>query len=75
MQKNTVKQKQLDEAKWIASELAHEDMSGAMYYCDACDRQRNGYVCGATQEERVAYSLCAKAHNRMGRKKKNDLHK
>lgn len=67
MVKNSVKQKQLDENKWLASELAKEDMSGAMFYCDACEKQRNGYVCGATQEERESKCLCAKAYNRLGK--------
>ena len=67
MVKNSVKQKQLDESKWLASELAKEDMSGAMFYCDACEKQYNGYVCGSTQEERESNHLCAKAYNRLGK--------
>jgi hypothetical protein len=69
MEKNETKQKKLDEEKWIASEKANEDMSGAMYYCDYCEKQRSLFVCGSTQEEREQKALCAKAYNRSKRRK------
>lgn len=72
---NKLRQEQLDKAKWFLSETNREDMSGAMFYCDACEKQRNGYVCGATQEEREGKCLCAVAWNRLSRKKKKELAK
>jgi hypothetical protein len=67
---NKLRQEQLDKAKWFLSETNQEDMSGAMFYCDVCEKQRNGFVCGANQEERECKFLCAKAYNRLGRKLK-----
>ena len=45
MVRNAFKQAQLDKEKWLESEKNNEDMSGAMYYCDACEYQKNGYLC------------------------------
>ena len=70
MVKNEVKQKELDKLKWLLSEKNNEDMSGCMDYCDACEQQRNGFVCGATQVARLQHCLCAKAYNRLRRVKK-----
>ena len=69
MVKNELKQKELDKSKWIKSEEQGEDMSGAMPYCDACEHQRNGFVCGVTQGDRESKCLCAKAYNRLRREK------
>ena len=57
--KNIERQKSLDKNKWLASEKQGEDLSGAMLYCDVCEKQRREYVCGATQEEREGKCLCA----------------
>lgn len=65
--KNIERQKSLDKKKWLASKKQCEDLSGAMLYCDVCEKQRREYVCGATQEEREGKCLCAKAYNRMVR--------
>lgn len=65
--KNKERQKRLDINKWLESEKQGEDMSGAMLYCDACEKQRNGYWCGCTQDERETQCLCATAYNRMRR--------
>lgn len=65
---NKDRQKSLDKKKWIESEKKGEDMSGAMLYCDACNKQNRTYECTATQEERESQCLCAKAYNRLQRK-------
>lgn len=67
MVKNSIKQKELDKEKWLKSELCNEDMSGAMYYCDACMYQCNGFACGVSHDDRVGKCLCAKAYNRLRR--------
>lgn len=67
MVRNAFKQAQLDKEKWLESEKNNEDMSGAMYYCDACEYQKNGYLCSATQLKREYMCLCAKAYNRLNK--------
>lgn len=66
---NKDRQKRLDEEKWLESEQKNEDMSGAMYYCDYCDKQSRAYTCKATQQERENKNLCATAYNRFKRYK------
>lgn len=61
-------QKKLDGQKWAESAREHCDLSGAMHYCDHCAAQ-HGAQCAASQSEREAGSLCAKAHNKMKRAK------
>lgn len=65
---NKEKQAALDKNKWIESAREHCDLSGAMIYCDCCAAQ-HGAQCSASQAEREAGSLCAKANNRLMRKK------
>lgn len=64
--KNCERQKSLDRQKWLMSQEVGEDLSGEMTYCEFCgcavDKK-----CTATQEERVATCLCARAFNRMKR--------
>lgn len=63
---NKVLQTRLDREKYIASEQAKYDKSGAMYYCSECEA-RNESVCEATQEERESKALCAKAFKKWKR--------
>ena len=65
---NKEMQVKLDENKWAESAREHCDLSGAMLYCDFCKAQ-HGAQCAASQGEREAGSLCAKANNRMLRRK------
>lgn len=65
---NKERQAALDRNKWTESAREHCDLSGAMVYCEFCEAQ-HGAQCAASQAEREAGSLCAKAHNRMTRKK------
>lgn len=65
---NKERQAALDKNKWAESAREHCDLSGAMVYCDFCEAQ-HGEQCAASQGEREAGCLCAKAHNRMTRKK------
>lgn len=60
-------QKELDEEKWVDSEKAKTDLSGAMDYCDYCSKQYIG-GCSAIQLDRVMDCLCAKAYNRSRKK-------
>lgn len=50
---------QLDVEKWTASEATHCDQSGNMRYCQGCSHCISSH-CDATQDARVAYSLCAR---------------
>ena len=65
---NKERQAALDKNKWTESAREHCDLSGAMGYCFYCKAQ-HGAQCAASQVEREAGSLCAKANNRMTRKK------
>ena len=68
---NKARQKSLDKKKWLESQEQGYDMSGCMLYCEKCEYANHstdyGY-CKASQEQRVADSLCAKAWNRIQRK-------
>ena len=69
---NKQRQRKLDEIKYLQSEIASEDLSGKMGWCNSCANQSkdNGYCsCLATQQERESDCLCAKAYNRMCRNK------
>lgn len=61
---NKEKQKELDFTKWNLSQIEHRDMSGEMNYCQYCDYRNEHCFCTASQEEREADSLCAKAFNK-----------
>ena len=65
---NKERQTALDKNKWAESAREHCDLSGAMVYCEFCGA-RVGEACAASQAEREEAFLCAKAHNRMTRKK------
>lgn len=68
MAKNIERQRSLDRKKWVQSEKQGKDLSGARDYCECCKYQINtcyAIGCSASQEEREAKSLCAKAYNRM----------
>lgn len=64
--KNEERQRRLDEAKWIASEMEDIDMGGKMWYCSRCEYNEGG-SCEASESKRVNERLCAMAYNR-GRK-------
>lgn len=65
---NKERQAELDRNKWTESEREHCDLSGEMEYCFFCAAQ-HGAQCTASQGERETGCICAKAHNRMTRKK------
>jgi hypothetical protein len=74
MYKNTDKQKELDNLKWRISEEFNTDMSGYMPYCDFCHHKVNGEqkpTCLASQENRIADSLCAKAYRKLRKNRDN----
>lgn len=65
----------LDLEKWVESKKQKFDMSGCMLYCKYCDKADHSHPtehgnCYATQEQRVADSLCAKAWNKSQKIKK-----
>lgn len=64
---NKERQARLDKKKWDVGVSWEQDPSGAMAYCDYCDRQVFLTTCQATQQEREALCLCAKAYNKMRR--------
>lgn len=68
--KNTERQASLDKQKWLDSEIVGEDLSGAMCYCDCCPHEIDDY-CTITHEKRVETCACAKAYNRMVRRRKS----
>ena len=63
---NKERQKILDAEKWEASARENCDLSGAMDYCKFC-KAKNDTFCGASQNERVEFSLCAKAYNKISK--------
>lgn len=71
---NKQRQRKLDEIKYLQSEIACEDLSGKMSWCNFCENQSedNGYCsCKITQQERECVNICAKAYNRMIRNRTN----
>lgn len=64
---NQERQKSLDLKKYFSSQRHKEDLSGKMCYCHSCSQMTCTHTCRATQKEREAQSLCAKAYNRMKR--------
>lgn len=69
MIKNEVRQKQLDESKYLMSQRYNQDLSGSMSYCLKCDKQTYNHSCRATQQERESQCLCAKAYNKFNKEK------
>ena len=69
MATNKAKQKTLDKKKWLVSEELGEDMSGKMGWCNYCNCRTDFETCVASQQEREVECLCAKAYNRLQRKK------
>lgn len=65
---NKDKQKELDFIKWNTSQIKKQDLSGQMSYCEYCNRKQLDGTCNASQEEREAQTLCAKAFNKKGKK-------
>lgn len=66
---NQARQKSLDKKKYLSSEIHKQDLSGKMAYCQKCQSMTYNHNCRATQKEREAGCLCAKAFNRMKRQK------
>lgn len=60
----------LDQEKWYRSITTSCDQSGGMYYCEGCARRVHDYHCNATQEERVAGSICARNLRRIKKEAK-----
>lgn len=72
---NKDRQKSLDKTKWLASEIAGQDLSGKMECCYHCEHQadkHNFYTyCTKAHAQRVEHCYCAKAYNRMVRGRQN----
>lgn len=66
---NAKRQIKLDENKWLQSEQEKCDKTGEMPYCFHCLYQTKYLMCQATQEERENGCFCAKAYNKMVRKR------
>lgn len=64
---NKERQNSLDKQKWINSEDYGYDLSGSMPYCEFCEIQKNCQR--VPHQEKSSKFLCAKAFNRMERKK------
>lgn len=64
---NVERQKSLDKKKYYTSQMYKQDLSGNMIYCSKCEYANCLHNCRATQKEREAGNLCAKAYNRMVR--------
>ena len=64
---NIARQKSLDKKKYLTSQQYKQDLSGNMIYCTKCEYANCTHTCRATQKEREAGSLCAKAFNRLKR--------
>ncbi len=79
---NLQRQKKLNEEKWYVSEARREDQSGRMWWCEHCEYQIREDSMGGTknfcdipQVDMELNCVCARAYNRMGRKRranKND---
>ena len=67
--KNVDLQKALDTMKWLASEETNKDMSGEMVYCPYCPMCDDDGNCGQAQEQRVENNYCAKAYNKIKKKR------
>lgn len=54
-------QKQLDEKKWLESEIARQDLTGKMFYCNVCPYQDKYLkICTATEQFIMENSQCAR---------------
>lgn len=63
-------QKKLDQNKWFTSKIHDKDLSGCMWYCLKCEKRNCTHRCNATQKEREANTLCAKAYIKACRERK-----
>lgn len=57
-------QKQLDEKKYFESQVARQDLSGKMFYCETCIFKSKEQTCELTNESRVANCVCARQEQR-----------
>lgn len=64
---NRQRQKDIDKQKWEDGVRFGYDPSGLLAMCNYCPKQYHICKCSATQEEREAQCLCAKAYNKMRR--------
>jgi hypothetical protein len=74
---NVENQKIRDKEKWLESEAKGYDMSGAMYFCEACEfsnscrTSKSGFKCdygGTTGDFEIVPNPCATAYNRLKRR-------
>ena len=70
---NIERQVSLDEKKYFESQKQGRDMSGNMDYCYCCKYlqvvDKDNYNCPVPQIDRELKCLCAKAFNKMKKKK------
>ena len=68
--KNSERQKKLDEEKYFKGIEMGKDPSGTMPYCYTCENQTQiNRACKICHEERVKNDSCAKAYNKLNRRK------
>lgn len=62
-------QKSCDKKKYLESMKEKRDMSGAMDYCIECKHSTMEYTCDIEHKQRVQDRACARAYNKLHRKK------
>lgn len=62
-------QKSCDKKKYLESMRKERDMSGAMDYCSECKHSTSDYNCTIEHDQRVRENACARAYNKLHRKK------
>lgn len=61
-------QDRLDKKKYLDSEKIGFDLSGHLQHCQVCPCRMKDCHCLATQDDRVKYSLCARAYDKLCKK-------
>ena len=61
-------QERLDKKKYLDSEKFGFDLSGHLAHCQVCPCMKDTH-CLASHDERVEYSLCARAYNNLCKKR------
>lgn len=64
-----VKQKELDEQKYLQSQTARQDLGGRMSYCTDCyfakfDTIKKHLICNLDEKSKVENQVCAKNYER-----------
>lgn len=64
-----MKQKELDEKKYLQSQTARQDLGGRMEYCKDCyflkfDTEKKHLICNLDERAKVENQVCAKNYER-----------